>query len=102
MRTNPLRTQTLNSHSPPLSPQTKALATTVGNDTVEEEPIMSTEDGTNASKPVTQEEVTLGTTTLLSQGHGPQPSDDATENITPESGSNVPAEPSIFDILEAE
>ena len=87
---------------PPLSPQIEAPVMVVASNPVEQEPITPIDDGTNAFKPITQEEVTLGTTTSPSQGHGPQPSDDATENITPESGQNVRVEPSILDILEAE
>ena len=73
-----------------MSPQLETPATAVTSEPVEPESITQTNEDTNEpeeQEPVTQEEeVTLGTTTLPTQGHGQQPSNDATENIMPESG----------------
>ena len=88
-----------------MSPQPETPATAVTNEPVEPESITQTNEDTNEpeeQEPVTQEEeVTLGTTTPTSQEHGPQPSEDAAKSITPKSGPNIRAEPSILDILEA-
>ena len=78
---------------PPMSPQTGAPATVVTSEPMEPEPVTQTNNDTNEpeeQEPVTQEDdVTLETTTSTTQGQGQQPSNDATENITPELGQNV-------------